>query len=62
MALDIERNMNIKIKPKNKKEEKEMKANNEDRGWGKMVEYLALSYNAIVLAISVAVFMLIAKS
>jgi len=39
-----------------------MKANNQDRGLGKKVEYLALSYNAIIVAISVAVFLLIAKS
>jgi len=39
-----------------------MKANKEDRGLGAKVEYLALSYNAIIVAISVAVFLWIAKS
>ena len=60
--FDIEEDMNIKTKHKTKKEEREMKANNQDRGLGKKVEYLALSYNAIIVAISVAVFLLIAKS
>ena len=39
-----------------------MKANNQHKGWGKKVEYLALSYNVIIVAISVVVFLLIAKS
>jgi len=39
-----------------------MKANKEDRGLGNKVEYMALSYNAIIVVVCVIVFLLIAKS
>ncbi len=38
-----------------------MKTDDGDKGFGKTVEYLALSYNTIVLVICVAVFILIGK-
>lgn len=51
----------IKTEPEIRKGEREMKAKNDDRGSGKKIEYLALSYNAIIVAISVALFLWIAK-